>query len=89
MEEFQGLDFNIGFHTNYYLHNILIMEKAEQEQFDGKSIYKIIGWFFISFSVLIYMAVFFTEGFTAKITNGIIGTILAGIGWIFLRYSKS
>ena len=89
MDEFPGLGYNIGFHTIHYLYSILIMEKVEQEQFDSKNVYKIIGWFFISFSLLIYLAIFFTEGFTAKITNGIIGSLLAGIGWIFRRESKA
>ena len=43
-----------------------------------------LGILLVCFSVIIFLAVFFTETFSGKITNLVAGLILAGIGSIMI-----
>jgi len=48
-----------------------------------------LGIFLVCFSAIIFIAVFFTETASGKITNLVAGLILAGIGSIMIVKSKA
>jgi hypothetical protein len=54
-----------------------------------QQINRALGIFLVCFSVIIFIAVFFTETFSGKITNLVAGLILAGIGSIMIVKAKT
>ncbi len=54
-----------------------------------QQINRALGLFLVCFSVIIFIAVFFTETLSGKITNLIAALILAGIGLIMIVKAKA
>ena len=54
-----------------------------------QQINRALGIFLVCFSAIIFIAVFFTETFSGKITNLIAALILAGIGLIMIVKAKT
>jgi len=54
-----------------------------------QQINRALGLFLVCFSAIIFVAVFFTETLSGKITNLIAALILAGIGLIMIVKSKA
>ena len=53
-----------------------------------QQINRALGIFLVCFSAIIFIAVFFTETFSGKITNLVAALILVGIGSIMIVKSK-
>jgi len=58
------------------------MNEEEIKKNDGEFL-RVISIFLLLFSLLVFMAVFLTEGTAAKITNLVCSIMLAGIASIF------
>jgi hypothetical protein len=54
-----------------------------------QQINRALGLFLVFFSAIIFIAVFFTETFSGKITNLVAALILAGIGSIMIVKAKT
>lgn len=54
-----------------------------------QQINRALGLFLVCFSLIILIAVFFTETIRGRITNCIAGLILAAIGWLMISKAKA